>query len=58
MRVGEGDLLLALDAVGARVTEVPIELRYDRKRSTSKLPIWATVRETLRLALARQRWSG
>jgi dolichol-phosphate mannosyltransferase len=49
------DVLLALDAVGARVTEVPIDLRYDRKRSTSKLPILATVRETLRLAAARRR---
>lgn len=49
------DVLLALDAVGARVTEIPIDLRYDRKRSTSKMPIWATVRETVRLAWARRR---
>ncbi|MBX3026525.1 glycosyltransferase [bacterium] len=49
------DVLLALDAVGARVSEVPIELRYDRKRSTSKMPIWATVRETIRLARGRRR---
>lgn len=44
------DLLLALHASGARCVEVPIELRYDRKRGASKMPVWHTVRDTLRLA--------
>ena len=33
------DLLLKLDAVSATITEVPIDLRYDRKRGASKLRV-------------------
>ena len=43
------DLLLALDAVGATVAEVPIDLRYDRKRGASKLRVARTVAETMRV---------
>ena len=48
------DLLLALHASGARCCEVPIELRYDQKRGASKLPVWPTVRDTLRIAWQRR----
>jgi len=41
------DLLLKLDAVGATITEVPIDLRYDRKRGASKLRVGRTVIETV-----------
>lgn len=44
------ELLLALHDSGARCSEVPIELRYDLKRGASKLPVWTTVRDTLRIA--------
>lgn len=47
------DLLLKLRAVGGRCVEVPIDLRYDRKRGTSKLRVGRTVIETLRV-LRRQ----
>ncbi|MEO8603642.1 MAG: glycosyltransferase family 2 protein [bacterium] len=47
------DLLLALHASGARCAEVPIILRYDQKRGASKLPVWPTVRDTLRIAWQR-----
>lgn len=43
------DLLLKLRAVGARIAEVPIDLRYDRKRGASKLRVGRTVTETLRV---------
>ena len=43
------DLLLKLRAIGARIAEVPIDLRYDRKRGASKLRIGRTVAETLRV---------
>jgi dolichol-phosphate mannosyltransferase len=49
------DLLLALHASGARCVEVPIELRYDRKRGASKMPVWQTVRDTLRIAWRARR---
>ncbi|MDX2166488.1 MAG: glycosyltransferase [Deltaproteobacteria bacterium] len=49
------DLLLALHASGARCVEIPIELRYDRKRGPSKLPVWPTVRDTLRVAWRARR---
>ncbi len=41
------DLLLKLHGVGATVTEIPIDLRYDRKRSASKLRVGRTVMETM-----------
>lgn len=43
------DLLLKMGGVGARVVEVPIELRYDRKRGASKLRVLRTVAETMRV---------
>ena len=35
--------LLKLQRLGARMTEIPIVLRYDRKRSSSKMSIAATI---------------
>jgi dolichol-phosphate mannosyltransferase len=49
------DLLLALHDSGARCVEIPIELRYDRKRGASKMPVWQTVRDTLRIAWRARR---
>jgi dolichol-phosphate mannosyltransferase len=49
------DLLLALHASGARCSEIPIELRYDRKRGPSKLPVGRTVRDTLVVAWRTRR---
>ena len=43
------DLLLKLRGVGAVCAEVPIDLRYDRKRGASKLRVGRTVAETLRV---------
>ena len=43
------DLLLSLRDAGAALAEVPIDLRYDRKRSASKLRVWRTAAETLRV---------
>ena len=43
------DLLLKLRGVGAACAEVPIDLRYDRKRGASKLRVGRTVAETLRV---------
>jgi dolichol-phosphate mannosyltransferase len=43
------DLLLTLRAVGAVCVEVPIDLRYDRKRGPSKLRVGRTVVETVRV---------
>lgn len=51
------DLLLALRAAGARCAEVPIDLRYDRKRGASKLRVARTVIETVRV-LTWQRQPG
>lgn len=42
-------LLLALGAAGARIGEVPVTVRYDRKKGPSKMHLWATVRGILTL---------
>jgi dolichol-phosphate mannosyltransferase len=49
------DLLLALHAAGAAMAEVPIDLRYDRKRGASKLRVARTVAETLRVLRTHRR---
>lgn len=43
------ELLVRCDALGAVMTEVPFTLRYDRKRSVSKMPVRRTVAGTLRV---------
>jgi dolichol-phosphate mannosyltransferase len=48
------DVLLHLRALGARFTEVPVVLRYDRKRGASKMRVMRTIRQTL-LLIARRR---
>lgn len=45
------ELLLKLARCGARVAEVPMTLRYDRKGGTSKMNVARTVAKTLRLML-------
>ena len=48
------DVLLHLRALKARFTEVPVVLRYDRKRGASKMRVLRTIRKTL-LLIARRR---
>ncbi len=45
------DLLLALNALGAVIGEVPLLLRYDFKRGASKMKIFQTIQRTIRMAL-------
>jgi dolichol-phosphate mannosyltransferase len=45
------DLLLTLSRFGAVIGEVPLLLRYDFKRGTSKMRIFQTVRRTIRMTL-------
>lgn len=48
-------LLLNMAAIGARITEVPFVLRYDRKPTPSKMPVGATIIETFRLLFEARR---
>jgi len=50
-------LLLCLSSYQPRVSELPFSLRYDRKASPSKMKIWRTIFETLRL-IVREKWKG
>lgn len=43
------ELLIRLSKLSKRITEVPFVLRYDQKRSTSKLPLFQTIIETLKM---------
>ncbi len=43
------ELLVRLSRITQRITEVPFVLRYDQKRSRSKLPLFKTIWETLKL---------
>lgn len=51
------DILLKLCAAGARTSEVPFHLRYDRKRGGSKMRVLANILDTLRLLARRRFWS-
>lgn len=51
------ELLLRLRSVDARAAEVPLVLRYDLKRSESKMSVGRTILRTLRVA-ARHRLPG
>ncbi len=43
------ELLVRLSKQTSRITEIPFVLRYDQKRSRSKLPLFKTIWETLKL---------
>ena len=43
------DLLLKLRRHARRIEEVPLDLRYDRKRGLSKMKVLKTTTTTLRL---------
>ncbi len=45
------ELLVKLSTISKRMTEVPFVLRYDQKRSQSKLPLFRTIVETLKMLL-------
>lgn len=49
------NVILKLALIGTRFAEIPIELRYDRKRGASKMPVLRTIRETTRLMLEFRR---
>ena len=51
------EILLRLRKMGARMSEVPMVLRYDRKTGAGKMRVGRTVLKTLLLA-ARYRFSG
>ena len=48
------DLLLKLRKLGARFGEVPMVLRYDQKQGESKMRVFQTCMDTLKL-IARRR---
>jgi dolichol-phosphate mannosyltransferase len=48
------DILVRLARLGAIVDEVPLVLRYDRKRGESKMRVARTVLQTLRLLVVRR----
>jgi dolichol-phosphate mannosyltransferase len=50
------ELLLKLRHLGPRIEEVPMVLRYDRKESESKLKLWKTLMQYLKL-IVRDRMS-
>lgn len=43
------ELLVRLSRQTSRITEIPFTLRYDQKKSPSKLPLFKTIWETLKL---------
>jgi len=47
------DILLKLREIGAIISEVPLILRYDQKKSTSKMDVKSTIIDTLKLAAKR-----
>ena len=49
------DLLVCLAIFTDRISEIPFVLRYDNKKGRSKLPLFLTIRETLRLLFSAQR---
>jgi dolichol-phosphate mannosyltransferase len=51
------ELLLKLNALGFQFTEVPLQLRYDLKRTASKMGIGRNIRQLLKL-LAHSRLRG
>ncbi|MGA8900433.1 glycosyltransferase [Bradyrhizobium sp.] len=51
------ELLLKLNAIGARFTEVPLYLRYDQKPTATKMDVGDNTRRLLSLLL-RWRWYG
>jgi dolichol-phosphate mannosyltransferase len=48
------DLLLKLRRLELRMTEVPLELHYDRRGGASKMHVLRTIRQTLLLVLRRR----
>jgi len=49
------ELLLKLGRLGATAEEVPLRLRYDRKRGVSKMPVSGNARRLLKLMLTWRR---
>jgi dolichol-phosphate mannosyltransferase len=51
------ELLLKLNALGFQCAEIPLQLRYDRKRTASKMLVGSNIRQLLKL-LAHARLRG
>ena len=47
------EILVHLSTLTKQVTEIPFVLRYDKKRSPSKLPLFQTIVETLKMLIFR-----
>ncbi len=47
------ELLVKISTVTRRITEIPFVLRYDKKRGRSKLPLFRTIIETLKMLLRK-----
>jgi dolichol-phosphate mannosyltransferase len=52
------DILLKLRTMDLVFGEVPFVLRYDRKGGESKMRVWRTARQTLRLLVERRLGHG
>jgi len=52
------DILLKLRATNAVIGEIPFILRYDQKIGRSKMPVYRTVVDTLKLLLSRRFFNG
>jgi dolichol-phosphate mannosyltransferase len=47
------EILVHLSTLTKRITEIPFVLRYDKKRSRSRLPLFRTIWETLKMLAFR-----
>lgn len=52
--VGVVELLLRLCSLNPRIAEVPLDLRYDLKKSESKMRAWKTIKGYLSLVMRRK----
>ena len=52
------EVLLKLAAQGVKVTEVPLDLRYDQKQGESKMRVVRTARRYMSVLTGRRRWTG
>lgn len=48
------DLLVRLASLTNKISEIPFILRYDKKIGESKLPLFITIKETLKLLIQKQ----
>jgi len=51
----QAEILVKLAALSARIEEIPLHLRYDRKPTPSKMPVFRTIQRTLALMVRLRR---